>query len=87
MWMVKHRKGDDWWLLHKHNKVASSVTGVFVKKGFCIFGQIENDRYRFYRLQKGIDFKEVTLELTDKSIILDKEREIPFTRQDSIMRK
>ena len=78
MWMVKHRKGDDWWLLHKHNKVASSVTGVFVKKGFCIFGQIENDRYRFYRLQKGIDFKEVTLELTDKSIILDKEREIPF---------
>ena len=80
LWMVKHHKEDDWWLLHKHNKVASSVTGNFVKKGFCIFGQIENDRYRFYRLQKGIDFKEVTLELTEKSIILNKEDEIPFAK-------
>lgn len=80
LWMVKYHKDDDWWLLYKNNKIASSNTGVFVKKGFCIFGQIENDRYRFYLLQKGIDAKEVTLELTDKSIILDKEEEIPLAK-------
>ena len=80
LWMVKYHKTEDWWLLYKNNKVASSKTGEFVKKGFCIFGQIEGDRYRFYRLQKGIDSKEVTLELTEKAIILDKEKEIPLAK-------
>lgn len=80
LWMVKYHKTEDWWLLYKNNKVASSKTGEFVKKGFCIFGQIEGDRYRFYRLQNGIDSKEVTLELTEKAIILDKEKEIPLAK-------
>lgn len=80
LWMVKYHKTEDWWLLYKNNKVASSKTGEFVKKGFCIFGQIEDDRYRFYKLQNGIDSKEVTLELTEKAIILDKEKEIPLAK-------
>lgn len=80
LWMVKHHKTDDWWLLYKHNKIASSVTGNFVKKGLRIFGQIENDRYRLYRLLNELDFKEVTLELKDESAVLDHDHEISFKK-------
>lgn len=80
LWMVKHHKNDDWWLQYDHKDIASSKTGNFIKKGFYIFGQIESDRYRLFKLQTSTDFKEVSLEVTDKSIILDKEEEIPLSR-------
>lgn len=79
LFMVKHNKEDYWGLLYNDNIIATSKTGNFIKKGFCIFGQIENDRYRFYRLQTSTAFSEVTLEITDTSIILDK-KEIPLFR-------